>query len=342
MCMATQNMRAVVARVEDVRKSAVMAGIVPDQRHLGSGGYHVCLVHLRAHGKLGDYSSSRPLDKTPKVSTTGAGYACACDIGMSRADMIRTYAAVRKVWLDHSDPRRKYINAINCWKGTGDATRFNFQTNTSEYASPDHKTHVHGDAPRFYVDEHACGASEAAKASRAMASVIIGESRATWEGREEPAPKPAPGKPTPAPTVWHVQSGDTLFKIATARKVTVAQLQAWNGLGSSTTIYPGQTIRLTAPAPAPKPPAPKVVVPAWPVAAKAYFRPRDGAPHYNTVAKWQDAMHKHGWAITVDGYLGPKSGVALVAFQRAEGLKVTRVLDKATFTRAFTTSNRSK
>lgn len=342
MCVATKTMRAIVARVEDARKSAVMAGIVPDQRHLGTGGYHVCLVHLRAHGKLGDYSSSRTLDKTPKVTSDGTGYSCACDIGMSKADMIRTYAAVRKVWADHSDPRRQFINAINCWKGSGDATRFNFQTNTSEFATPDHKTHVHADQPRYYVDEGACGANLAAKAGRAVASVIIGESRATWEAREEAHPAPAPGKPTPAPAVWHVAAGDTLFKIAQARKVTVAQLQAWNNLGKGTTIYPGQTIRLTAPPPKPAPPAPAVHVPAWPVGSASFFRPNAHPQHYVCVDQWQTVMHAHGWTITADGYLGPKSGAVLLAFQRAEGLKVTGVLDLATFTRAFTTKNRGR
>lgn len=331
MCMAPAQLRTVVARVEDVRRSAVMAGIVPDRRHLGSGGYHVCLVHLKSHGKLGDYSSSRPLDKTPKVTASGAGYSCAYDIGMSRADMIRTHTAVRTVWLDRSDPRRRFINAINCWDGSGNATRYNFQQNTAGYASPDHKTHVHGDAPRAYIDpKH----PEHAKAARAHVSVLTGESRAAWTAREEPKPKPAA-------STWLVKAGDTLSKIAGARKVTVAQLQAWNNLGKSTTIYVGQTLRLTAPPkPAPKPKP--VVVPAWPVAANAYFRPKTGASHYVTVQRWQTAMKAHGWTITADGYLGPKSGAVLVAFQRAEGLKVTGVLDRATFTRAFTTAKRGK
>jgi LysM repeat protein len=339
VCVATKNMRAIVARVEDARKSAVMAGIVPDSRHLGTGGYHVCLVHLRSHGKLGDYSSSRILDKTPKVTTAGAGYSCACDIGMSRADMIRTYAAVRKVWLDKTDPRRRFINAINCWKGSGDATRFNFQEGTSEYASPDHKTHIHIDQPRYYVDDHACGASLSAKAARAAASVVIGESKAAWLAREDP-PKPAPG-PKPAPATWKVAPGDTLFKIAAERKVTVAQLQAWNNLGKGTTIYPGQYIRLTAPPPKPAP-APKVTIPAWPVGSASYFKPKANPLHYVCVEQWQEAMKRHGWTITADGYLGPKSGTVVLAFQRAEGLKVTGVLDKATFVRAFTTTARGK
>lgn len=331
MCMAPTQLRTVVAKVEDVRKSAVMAGIVPDKRHLKNGGYHVCLVHLRAHGRLGDYSSSRPLDRPPKVSKAGYGCSCAYDIGMSRADMIRTHGAVRKVWLDRTDPRRRFVNAINCWDGSGECVRYNFQTNTATRATPDHRTHVHGDCPRCYMDpKH----PEHAKAARAHISILTGESRAAWLAREEPKPT-KPARPVKR-TTWPIKVGDTLSEVSKATGVTVANLQRWNALGTSTTIYAGKTLRLIAP------PAPPVVVPKWPVAARAYFRPRAGAPHYLTVERWQKAMRGHGWTITVDGYLGPKSGAVLLAFQRAEGLKVTRVLDLATFTRAFTTRKRGK
>lgn len=336
MCMAPKPLRGVVDRVEDVRKSAVMAGIVPDPRHLSSGGYHVCLVHLKAHGNLGDYSSSRPLDKQPKVTKGGTGYSCAYDIGMSKADMIRTHTAVRKVWLDKTDPRRRFINAINCWDGSGDAVRLNFQQNTAGFATADHKTHVHGDIPRAYADP---AHPEHEKAARAHASVLIGESRAAWTAREEPKP----AVKAAAPAVWPVKSGDTLSKIAAARKVSVAQLQAWNNLGKSTTIFPGQSLRTVAPAkPAVKPRPKAVVVPKWPVGAASYFRPNAHPLKYVVVDQWQTVMKAHGWTITADGYLGPKSGTVLAAFQAAEGLKVTKVLDLATFTRAFTTTKRGK
>lgn len=340
MCMATPQLRLVVTIVKAGRKSAVFSGIVPDQRHLGSGGYHVCLVHLASHKKLGDYSSTRPLDKTPKVTAAGKGYSCACDISMSPADMKRSYASVKKVYGDRSDPRRRWVNAINCWSGSGDAKRFNFQQNTVGYASPDHKSHVHADLPRAYVDQ-ARSKADADKAARAAASIIVGESKASWIAREEtPAVKPA-GK---AKAIVHtVVAGDTLYAIAKAAGITVATLQAWNGLKTAD-IFPRQVLRLTAPPAKPKPaPArPPVKVPTWPVGARSFFRPRAGAPHYATVDLWQAAMRAHGWTITADGFLGPKSGIVLVAFQRAEGLKVTKVLDKPTFIRAFTTAKRGK
>jgi LysM repeat protein len=333
MCMAPPQLRGVVTSVEAVRKSAVMAGIVPDRRHLDSGGYHVCLRDLRKYGNFGDYSSSSALDRPPKVSKSGEGYSCAYDIGMSKPDMIKTHASVKKVHGDKTDPRRKYVNAINCWDGSGDAQRFNFQTGKVGYASPGHKTHVHGDAPRCYMDpDH----PEHAKAARAHASILTGESRAEWTVREEP--KPA-GKPAvkPKPTTRLIRPGDTLGALARSTGVSVANLQRWNGLGASTIIYAGKTLRLTAP-----PSRAVVVVPKWPVKANAYFRPRENPPKYLTVGRWQKAMRDHGWTIGVDDYLGPRSGKVLVAFQRAEGLKVTGVLDKSTFVRAFTTKRRGK
>lgn len=332
MCVAPPRMRSVVKAVESVRKSAVFAGIVPDSRHLKGGGYHVCLAHLEAYDNLGDYSSSRPADRPPKVTKGGEGNSCAYDIGLSRADMIRVHASVRAVHGDKSDPRRKYVNAINCWRGDGEAQRFNFQTGEVSWATPDHKTHVHGDAPRMYVDAGRDQA-EADKAGRAHASILCGESKSAWIAREEPRPKPAPGTVT-------VKAGDTLWSISRASGVAVADLQKWNGLADAT-IYPKQALRLTAPPVKPRP-APAWVALRWPVAATAYFRPRPDAPRYKTVQRWQAAMKSHGWAIAADGYLGPRSGAVLVAFQRAEGLKVTRVLDKATFVRAFTTKRRGK
>lgn len=328
MCMAPTQLRTVVARVEDVRKSAVMAGIVPDRRHLRNGGFHVCLVHLRMYGNFGDYSSVRALDRPPKVSKAGEGYSCAYDIGMSRADMIKTTVSVKRVHGDKSDPRRRFINAINCWDGSGDPQRFNFQSGTVTRATRDHTTHVHGDVPRCFMDpEH----PEHTKAARAHISVLTGESKAAWIAREEPKPV------TRVPAVtWPIKAGDTLGAVSKATGVSVPNLQKWNGLGTGTVIYAGKTLRLTAP------PAPPVVVPRWPVAASAYFRPRENPPAYKTVRRWQEAMRGHGWSITPDGYLGPRSGRVLVAFQGAEGLKVTGVLDKSTFVRAFTTKKRGK
>lgn len=254
MCQATAPMRDAVKSVEKVFKSAVFAGIVPDKRHLKNGGYHVCFTHLVAHGNGDDYSNRRKLDESPAFTVAGRGFSCALDVSLAKADMMRLHANVRRVYLDHADPRRKYINAINCWDGSGDAVRYDFQANTAGYASPDHKSHTHGDFPRAYVDVHR-DLKMAAKAQRAWVSVVTGEAKVAWAAREEPKPATTPAKPAtgpvvkPKPPTYKVVAGDTLWGIANKYNLAVAQLKTWNALAGNT-IRPGQILRLTAP-PAP-------------------------------------------------------------------------------------------
>lgn len=70
---------------------------------------------------------------------------------------------------------------------------------------------------------------------------------------------PAPSAPSPAinSTTYTVQSGDSLWRIATNNKLTVTQLKSYNQL-TSDAIYVGQVLRLTGtnntvePAPAPE------------------------------------------------------------------------------------------
>lgn len=353
MCEASKPMRWTVDQLEATYKSAVFAGILPDAAHRKRGGYHVCLVHLWAAGLADDYSNTRRLDESPAFTVQGRGFSAAFDVSLGPADMKRLHGNVRRVWLDKTDPRRKWINAINCWDGSGPAVRYDFQADTQGEASDDHTWHTHGDEPRAYVDVYR-DEVEAWKAARAYASVMTGESRAVWTAREEP--KPAPAKPAvPAPKVdaapavparpasWTVKAGDTLTVIAAAGGVTVAQVKTWNGLKTDD-IFPGQAFRLTAPpapvkAPAVKAAAPKA--PAWPVGAADFFRPRPGAPEYPTVRKWQAQVKTLGYPLDADGILGPKSGVQLERFQRREELKVTKVLDRATFLRAWSTSKRA-
>lgn len=246
MCKASAPMRGIVKGVEREYKSAVFAGIVPDRRHLRNGGYHCCLIHLWQYGNADDYSNRRKLDNSTAFTKLGREFSCAYDISLSKADMKRAHGRVRKVFLDRSDPRRKYINAINCWDGSGDAVRYDFQANTAGYASPDHKSHVHGDAPRAYVDVHR-DLKQAEKAARAHVSVLTGESKAAWTAREEPPTKPSgQNQPRPVPPTHRVKAGETLWAIAQRYKLSVPQLKAWNGL-SSDTIGVGKILRLTAP-----------------------------------------------------------------------------------------------
>lgn len=80
-----------------------------------------------------------------------------------------------------------------------------------------------------------------------------------------PTPAPAPfeaAEPAPTATDYEVVAGDTLYAIASAHGITLDQLFAANGLGPDSIIYPGQTLALSQPAPAPAAgPAPAAVPP---------------------------------------------------------------------------------
>ena len=161
-------------------KSAVLSGIVPDRAHLDTGGYHCSVEDLKAYGNGNDYSNTRPDDRghNPKH---GAGV----DMSMSPADMKRCYLRVKRVWDDKSDTRRRYLNAINTWKGSGDATRLDFYANVTSWATPDHKWHNHLEVRRRWLRDWT--------AVPAIVSVLKGESHAAWLKSQKPAA--APTKP---------------------------------------------------------------------------------------------------------------------------------------------------
>lgn len=148
--------------------SAVLSGIVPDQRHLDNGGYHCSVEDLRRFDNEKDYSNTRPDDRDQNVQ-----YGAGIDMSMSPADMKRCHDRVRRVWADKTDPRRVYVNAINTWSGTGDAVRLDFYANTSKYASPDHKWHNHGELRRRWLRDWT--------AVRAVVSVLRGDTVAQWK-----------------------------------------------------------------------------------------------------------------------------------------------------------------
>lgn len=150
--------------------SAVLSGIAPDPAHLEGGGYHCSVEDLRAYGNQDDYSNVRPDDRNFNVP-----YGAAFDVSVKPADMVTLHGRIRSVWADRSDPRRQYVNAINCWDGSGDAVRYDFVDNTATWATADHKWHVHGEWRRRFV--------LAPVACRAMVSIFAGESESAWAGR---------------------------------------------------------------------------------------------------------------------------------------------------------------
>lgn len=161
--------------------SAVLSGIVPDERHKKSGGYHPSIEDLIRYGNAGDYSNKRTLDKAPPVTAKGKRYGAAVDMSLSRADMKKLYGRALAVYNNRSDPRRRYLNAINVWDGIdGHAPRrLDFQANTNSTASKDHEWHSHEDQPRAYVDVNR-NEQEAWTAARAFISMVKGQSVAQW------------------------------------------------------------------------------------------------------------------------------------------------------------------
>lgn len=194
--------RTAAAAIVKGTPGAVLSGIVPDQAHLADGGYHVSIDDLKRFGNSGDYSNTRTLDKSPPVTAAGRLNACAIDISMPKASMIRTYRNVEKVWQNRAtDTRAKFINAINVWDGvdTHDPVRFNFQTGTKGRANRSHTWHGHGDWVRLYVDA-GFNAASAERAARAMVSVWLGQTHDAWQRQEQLGPyAPKPPKPAPAP-----------------------------------------------------------------------------------------------------------------------------------------------
>lgn len=100
---------------------------------------------------------------------------------------------------------------------------------------------------------------------------------ATAPAAPAPAAKPTatatpPATATPA-KIHTVKSGDTLSAIAAQHGVKLAEVFAWNGLGMSSIIYPGQKVKVGSSADAPAAPAavqqPAVKAPATTPAAPA-------------------------------------------------------------------------
>lgn len=148
-------------------KSAVGSGMRPDKAHLNKGGYHCSIEDLIRYGNRDDYSNTRPDDEG-----FNPDYGAAGDISMSLADMKRAYGFIRRAYADKTDPRRKYINAINCYDGSGDAERIDFAANTITRASADHKWHIHFEIRRRYL--------LLMKAAQALVSIMRGETKAQW------------------------------------------------------------------------------------------------------------------------------------------------------------------
>lgn len=178
--LAPSRMRTLARQWEAVYRSAVFSGIVGDVAHRSRGGYHISLEDQPAPG---NYSAVRPDDAAPPGDWSRE-HSTALDESMSPADMRLCTMRLMVLYNDKADPRRKYINAFNGWLGSGDAKRYDMVLNNIQWASPDHKGHVHLSVRRRYWDDP--------KAYDAVYSGISGETKSQYIARISGAKPPAP------------------------------------------------------------------------------------------------------------------------------------------------------
>lgn len=240
--MSTQaydNMRALCKGIEGIFASAVCSGIVGNAAHRkrGNGTYHLS----RQDNPPKTYSVVRADDVRGKGPEDAAS---AFDISMNTKDMILATRRLAAIWANRADPRRKYLNAFNGWLGSGDARRYDMIKLLIEYASPDHKWHLHGETRRLYV--------LAAAMVKALLSAFRGETVAAYLASIGVKPNtPAPAKPgTHAPAVarptapnypGHVlRYGDrgSAVKLWQARMFN----RGWKSIGKADGVFGAKTV----------------------------------------------------------------------------------------------------
>ncbi|MEO7319662.1 MAG: LysM peptidoglycan-binding domain-containing protein [Chthoniobacteraceae bacterium] len=129
------------------------------------------------------------------------------------------------------------------------------------------------------------------RTSEAAASAAV-PSLAAKPSTPTPASENTPAKSAPAPvskaTVYHVQSGDTLTKIAALHGVSVADLEVANGIKAGVILRPNQVLAIPHAKTAPKSAPPAVVQDSRKaafLAAKEESKPAVSATRSYIVAK---------------------------------------------------------
>ncbi len=181
------SMRQFARDWEDLFSSAVLSGIAGDKAHAARGSAHMSIEDCAP----GHWSIIRPDDAAPPGSWSRK-HAAAVDMSMNARDMVLCTSRVAAVYKDRTDPRRRYVNAINGWRGSGDAERFDFYANTISRATSDHEWHAHLEFRRRYANDPAAHA--------AVLSILAGQTRQAYVASLQPRTAPAAPAVTAAPT----------------------------------------------------------------------------------------------------------------------------------------------
>jgi len=131
--------------------TAVCSGIVGDQRHVATGGYHVSREDLRAAGMAGDYSIAQfaaDLVGPPNL-------AAAIDMTMSPGAMRLVTGRLAAAWRV-GDQRLAHVRGFNGTLDSRSARRWdrcNPNPDDTDDATDDHLWHVHLEVHRAWADD---------------------------------------------------------------------------------------------------------------------------------------------------------------------------------------------
>lgn len=136
---------------ESAIDTATFSGIVGDQAHRASGGYHISREDLIASGMSGDYSIAQFSDDRAGRSDLASGI----DMTMDAADMRLVTGRLAAAWRN-MDPRLDNVRGFNGTEDGRTARRWdaaNSDPNATNSATDDHLWHIHMEIFRRYADD---------------------------------------------------------------------------------------------------------------------------------------------------------------------------------------------
>lgn len=187
--------------------------------------------------KVGKYFRGYMLDVEEGNSVAGVQAALNYLKGLGGKSILYTGYSQYSIYKSVIDSR----GASVCWQES------RYGKNTGTY-NPAYPCHAGVDLHQFTSNGHCPGIAANVDLSR-----LTGTKAESWfTGGSAPAPAPTPAKPASGNT-YTVVKGDTLSGIAAKYGTTYQALAALNGIADPNKIYPGQVLKISGSAPAPKP-----------------------------------------------------------------------------------------